>query len=581
VTAGPGPEARVEVTAACPAAGDAAAYKFPIYPRGSEVRQAFAGRLGDEVTHDFALPGGAAPSSLRGELVVTPSLAATLSRGLGFYRDYPPDNAEATLNRFLVNAEVAAAAQDIGLVGTPPAEGLPEAVAEGLAALKEAQSGGPESHAGGWPWAADGPESPYITAYVLDGLTRLEGNPFVPPAAGDVVRNLRDSGREYLEGYFKKWREAPAFEADAVSLYVADVALRAGVVVPGDDVVRKVADYYYETRPAQAPMSQALLASVLEQMGDAARLAVVMRNLDNGARVGPGDTVYWGERPENAWRWWDDAVETTSKILEVKLAYQPDDPRIPRMVDWLVDQRRGAAWKSTKDSAAATLALMKYIKARPELATPVAVAYKVGKEEGTLVLDPASYEKPGAAVTFGPDAFAGDDRALVLKRVEGDGPAFYTAAVRYFAPAEEAPAASGSVTLARSYALVERKVVKGEVKEAKVPLKGPVKLGDDVEVTLTVNSPYDFDYVLIEDPKPAGFIYLDAASGYQGGGSAELRERQRNVFIERLRAGETVVRYRLRAEIPGRYAALPAKVSGAYSPDIGSSTASATITIAE
>jgi len=584
VTAGPGPEARVEVTAASPAAGDAAAYKFPIYPRGSEVRQAFAGRLDDEVTYDFALAKGVERSSFHGDLTVTPSLAATLSHGLGFYRDYPYDSAEATLNRFLVNAEVAAAAQDIGLAPTPLAQGLPEAIAAGFAALREQYpGGGGEPYTGGWSWAAGGPVSPYITAYVLDGLTRLEGNPFVPTSSADVVRGLRNNGLVCIEGYFKTWRETPAFEADAVSLYVTDVALRAGAVAPGDDIVRKVVDYYYETRPAREPMSQALLASVLQQTGDAARLAVVMRNLDNGAQAGPDDTVYWGERPENAWRWWDDAVETTSKVLEVKLAYQPDDPRIPRMVDWLVDQRRGAAWKSTKDSAAATLALMKYIKAHPELAAPVAVAYKVGKEEGTLTLDPASYEKPGAEFQFGLDAFAGAGRGFSLRRASGEGPAFYTAAIRYFASAEKAPAAPGSVTLARSYALVERKVVKGDVEETKVPLKGAVKLGDDVEVTLTVKSPYDFDYVVVEDPKPAGFIYLDATSGYRGpaGGYAEVRERQRNVFFERLPAGETVIRYRLRAEIPGTYAALPAKAYGVYSPDIGSGSASAAITVAE
>ena len=121
------------------------------------------------------------------------------------------------------------------------------------------------------------------------------------------------------------------------------------------------------------------------------------------------------------------------------------------------------------------------------------------------------------------------------------------------------------------------------MKEKKKPLDGPVKLGDDIEVVLKINSPYDFDYVVLEDPKPAGFIYLEDKSGYKwaAGAYVELWNRQRSALFERLPRGETVMRYRLRAEVPGTYAALPARVYGMYSPDIGSSTALAVIKIAE
>ena len=65
------------------------------------------------------------------------------------------------------------------------------------------------------------------------------------------------------------------------------------------------------------------------------------------------------------------------------------------------------------------------------------------------------------------------------------------------------------------------------------------------------------------------------------GAYVELWNRQRSALFERLPRGETVMRYRLRAEVPGTYTALPARVYGMYSPDIGSSTASAVIEIAE
>jgi len=593
VEASPVTEALVVTSALCEAGSDAAEYRFPVYPCGSEVRQAYAGRLGDEVAHTLTVAEGAVPSSFAGELILAPSLAATLSHGLAFFRDYPYDCVEQTLNRFRVNAELAAAAADLGLEETTLTEGLSDAVAGGVRKLRETQtsssrlySGEERSdkrYGGGWPWPAGGPESPYVTAYILDGLHSLRENPFVPAATADDLERLYYNSREYVEQYFKDWRVDPSFQPEAVSLYVADVALRTGAVPPDDFTVRKVADYYFEARPAQEPMALALLASVLHQMGDDERLAVVMRNLDNGALVGPDDTVFWGKAPAETWRWWDDAVETTAKVLEVKLAYQPDDPNIPRMVDWLVDRRRGAAWKSTKDSAAAALALMKYIKANPELAAPIVASYKFGTREGGVELEPAAYEAPAEAVTFAWEDVAVGDNDLAITRTSGEGPAFYTAAVEYYVEAEAIPAVQGSVTLEREYYAVEREFKKGKVKEKKRPLDGPVKLGDDIEVVLRINSPYDFDYVVLEDPKPAGFIYLEDKSGYNwtAGAYVELWNRQRGALFERLPRGETVMRYRLRAEVPGTYTALPARVYGMYSPDIGSSTASAVVEVGE
>ena len=456
VKALPVAEALVVTSALCEAGGDAAEYKFPVYPRGSKVRQAYAGRLRDEVAHTLTVAEGAVPSSFAGELILAPSLAATLSHGLGFFRDYPYDCVEQTLNRFRVNAELAAAAAELGLEKTSLTEGLPEAIEKGLEGLKEQQTGGRESYSGGWSWTAGGPESPYFTAYVLDGLYDLKDSPYLTPRADHVASNLARTGEDALLNYWKEWRNDPAFEPDETSLYVADVALRTGAVPPDDFTVRKVADHYFETRPAQEPMALALLASVLYQMGDEERLAVVMRNLDNGAQVGPDDTIYWGKAPAETWRWLDDAVETTAQVLEVKLAYQPDDPNIPKMVDWLVDRRRGAAWKSTKDSAAATLALMKYIKANPELAAPIFASYKFGTREGGVELEPTAYEEPTETVTFAWDDVAVGDNDVEITRTSGEGPAFYTAAVEYYVEAGEIPAVQGSVTLEREYAAVER-----------------------------------------------------------------------------------------------------------------------------
>jgi len=344
-----------------------------------------------------------------------------------------------------------------------------------------------------------------------------------------------------------------------------------------------VADYYFQYRSPHNEYSLATLASVLSQLGDHDRLAVVMRNLDNGAQLGRDNTLHWGREPLNCWYWWDDSVETTAKVLDTKLAHNPSDPNLSYIVDWLVDQRRGAAWKSTKDSAAATLALMHYIIAKPELAAPIVTAYKVGKVEGGMELDPAAYEKPGERTEFRREDFVAGDNEFNLTRTSGEGPVFYTVAVEYYAEGRNLPAVQGSVTLTREYFIIHKKFKKGKPVEKRLPFNRPLKLGEELEVRLTINSPYDFDYVVLEDPKPAGCVYVNPNSGYDWSLNAyvELWNKQRLVTFERLNAGTTVVTYRLLGEVPGTYAALPARVWGMYSPDIGSNTASAVVTVEE
>ena len=571
-------EARLTTSALTDVESDAAALTLPIYPHGTQIRQAFGGRLRKEVSHELTVAEGMVPDTFAGELYVTPSLAATLSHGLDFFEKYPYDCVEQTLNRFRMNALLAAAAADLGLEQSKLAEGLTEAVDEGLARLAEQQTS-----EGGWPWWKGGRESPYMTAYAVDGLGTLRGNPFLSENAAARVDKMYVAGEKYLAGYVEDWRNNRDRYPAALSLYICDVALRTGMLKADDDAAAEVADYYFEYRSPHSHMSLALLASVLHQLGDEQRLAVVLRNLDNGAKLGRDNTLHWGEEPENCWRWWDDGVETTAKVLDVKLAYQADGPQLPYVVDWLVDQRRGASWKSTKDSAAATTALIRYILARPELAAPIVVAYRAGKAEGGMELEPTAYEAPGEAVTFTPDEFTAGGNEMSLTRTSGEGPVFYTMAVEYYAEGKDLPAVQGSVTLEREFYIIKKEFKRGKFKEKRLPLNRALQLGEELEVELKINSPYDFDYVVLEDPKAAGLIFLETRSGYNWPLDAyvELWNKQRNVFFERLRAGETVVTYRLRAEVPGEYAALPARIYGMYSPDIGSNTASGRLEVAD
>ncbi len=558
---------------------DAMTKTVKVHPHGIVKRQSFCGRLRDSVEHGLTIDERIDPDTFDARLTMAPSIAYLLSQGLDFFEEYPYNCVEQASNRFLVNALLAEAAGKLGLNESELSAGLAEAIDEGVATLAEAQT-----EEGGWPWWKGGKASPYMTAYVMDGLLAIQVSPFVGEVSAVKVDNMVSPGKRYLNRYLFELRRSEDREDWELSLYVADVLLRHGLTEPGNEIILDAADYYFDHREVKSDRGLALLGSVLYYTGQEGKLGTVLRNLDNGAKVGPDRTIYWGDDPDYCWRWWQDSVETTAKVLDLKMLAQPESEQVPHMIDWLVDQRRGAAWKSTKDSAEATKTLIRYLLKYPEVSERVVVGYALGgKDEGKLLLEPADYEEPEATVSFDIDDFDVGVNLLKLTRYKGTSPVFYTAAVKYYTEAEEIAASEGTVTIERDYYVIKRKLKKGRFEEERVPLDRPIEVGEELEVEITINSPYDFDYVVIEDPRPAGCIYTEMASGYDWWLDAyvELKTEKRAVLMDRLNKGETKFSYRLRAEIPGDFAALPATVYGMYSPDIGSNTASTRIEVVE
>jgi uncharacterized protein YfaS (alpha-2-macroglobulin family) len=92
-----------------------------------------------------------------------------------------------------------------------------------------------------------------------------------------------------------------------------------------------------------------------------------------------------------------------------------------------------------------------------------------------------------------------------------------------------------------------------------------------VLVRLTLDAPAALHYLLVEDPKPAGFevdqVLPDGADRPYGTW-AEARDERTAFFVRDLDAGSTAIEYLLRPEIEGAFAALPASAGSMYDPGL-------------
>ena len=187
-------------------------------------------------------------------------------------------------------------------------------------------------------------------------------------------------------------------------------------------------------------------------------------------------------------------------------------------------------------------------------------------------------------VLQGSDITTGDHR-LTLKK-SGRGPIYFNAYLDYFTLEDFISREGLEIKVNRRvYHLqeVDKKIKdagsRGQVVDRKVekyervPLAnlGTIKSGDLVEVELVIESKNDYEYLVFEDMKAAGFEAVNVRSGYDGnemGAYVEYRDRKVCFFVQRLARGRHSLSYRLRAETPGKFSALPTRAYAMYAPEL-------------
>jgi len=170
---------------------------------------------------------------------------------------------------------------------------------------------------------------------------------------------------------------------------------------------------------------------------------------------------------------------------------------------------------------------------------------------------------------------------LAITRGEGSGNLYYTARLRLNLPVANVQAVSNGVSVERRYVLAN-----GETLES----VDSARVGEVVQVRLTVVAPEDLHYVVIQDPIPAGTEAIDpnlstnaqigtapSLESYdlraQGWGwwwfsNIEYRDQQVNLYSTYLPAGTYEYVYSVRASVAGVYNVIPPTAQEFYFPDV-------------
>ncbi|HEV2972109.1 MAG TPA: MG2 domain-containing protein, partial [Pirellulales bacterium] len=601
---------------------DAVEQKFPVYVHGMLKMDSFSGALRpkDESGHiTINVPAQRRRSESVLEVRYSPTLAGALIDALPYLVDYPYGCTEQTLNRFLPTVVTQHVLIRMGLdlkkvqqkrtnlnaqeIGDDKAraagwkrfdrnpvfdsEEVGRMAHDGAQKLTQMQLAD-----GGWGWFSGfGEQSwPHTTAVVVHGLqvAKLNDVALVPGTIErgiEWLKHYQEQQIELLKNALVKPKPKEPYKtaADNLDAFVYMVLVDGGV----NNV--EMREFLYRDRTQLAVYGKALLGLALEKQNQKEKLAMVLKNIEQFLVEDNENQTAYLKLPEDNWwwAWYGSEIEADAYYLKLLSRTDPKGAVAPKLVKYLLNNRKHASyWNSTRDTALAIEAMAEFLKTsgedKPDLSVEVWLDGKKQKEVKIASEDLFTFDNKfvlqGDAVTTG--------KHDIELRKKGSGPLYYNAYLTLFSLEDTIPRAGLEVKVNRKvYKLIRddktiqvagsrgQSVGQQVEKYRREELKDldTLKSGDLVEVELEIDAKNDYEYLVFEDMKAAGFEPVEVRSGYGGnalGAYMELRDNRVSFFLRTLARGKHSVAYRLRAETPGRFSALPARASAMYAPEL-------------
>ena len=474
----------------------------------------------------FKVPDSGEAQDLRAVVEVSDTLAGAIDKSLDYLKYYEYECNEQTMNRFVP----AAAARDV-LVARGFGDRLKdvdELIEKSLKKLSERQNSD-----GGWGWFWGSYEHSYehMTATIVRGLAEAKRHGVeVPGTVMDGgVKWLKERQRESL-GYIKKHKTRPW--ANAVLTAYAILLATDG---KADATAKEMMRLAYDTRLDLPVYAQALLGLAFDLTGEVEKRDTVVRNLkqflkedsENGtAYLELGNHGYW-------WCWYGSDFEAQAMALKLFMKSEPMSDATRGLALYLYNNRISRThWTNTRDTGLAIEALAEYCRK----------VEKKGDKYVKAYLTYLTLEEPVKAA--GLELKVNRTISRVSEVVEDS---------------------TGRGASGQSLAQKRTKEVLTTLNDGDA-----VKAGETLEIRVDLDSKNDYEYILIEDRKGAGFEPLDGMSGWKnlGGGWAyvENREKKTAIFLREISRGAHSFTYRVRVETPGVIHVLPAKVEAMYAP---------------
>jgi len=460
---------------------------------------------------------------------------------------------------------------------------------------------------GGWGWFSGFGEHswPHTTCVVVHGLqiAQQNGVAVVPETMSKGIdwlkRHQEEQVRLLLVGERIEKKEMKAEPGLQYRSQANDMDSFIYMVLVDADVANaEMQRFLYRDRTKLSLYSLGMFGLALHKQQQIEQRDMVIKNIDQFVKTDDENQTAYIDLPNRNsywWFWYGDTIEANAYYLKLLTKVNPQDPKAAGIVKYLLNNRRNATyWNSTRDTAVCIEAMAEYLKASGE-ATPnmlVEVWIDGEKRQSVEITPDVLFGFNNKFLVLGADLKDGE-HVVELKKsplngaTSKPGPLYFNAYLTNFTLEDPIKAAGLEIKVGRKfYRLNQRKEAKDLVQGSRgqaVDQKAlkydreeladlaQVTSGDLIEIELEIDSKNDYEYVIFEDLKAAGVEAVDLQSGYTSGGLGayvEYRDERVAFFLRTLSRGKHSVSYRVRAEIPGQFSALPTRAYAMYAPEL-------------
>lgn len=348
---------------------------------------------------------------------------------------------------------------------------------------------------GMWP---DSPRSsPWVTAYALWGLGEAKRRGAeVPERAIDeataYVRRALDGWNEYLEG-------------PPTAAFIVDVLALNGAPDHGWE------DRIYDARDGLPLFGRALLAHAMATShGDPKALEELSRDLQNHLRSDGPNARAVDDVGDRYAVLMDSEARTSALVLRALVAMDPAQPLAARLAMGLLADRRGGTWRSTQETAWALLALDDYRRAQEKTPPDFDARVFLGPTE----LYAAAFHgrsTVGARTNVPASRLVSAGGATLAFSVDGEGRLFYQARLSYARKEMPRDALDRGFFVKKTLRAVSPEALADASKVIPASSQTTFRGGDLVMGDVVVVTPSPREFVVVDDPLPAGLEPVDTS----------------------------------------------------------------------
>ena len=426
---------------------------------------------------------------------------------------------------------------------------------------------------GAWPWFPGGRGNDYITLYITTGFGRLGhlGVDVDPSLAIKSLNRLDNWINKTYRSILKNGKKENNHLSSTIALYLygRSFFLEQQKINPNAQeavnyFLGQAREYWLKLGNRQ---SQGHVALALHRFGkDKDTPMAIVRSLKERSVTDEEKGMFWRDE-ELSWWWHRAPIETQAVMIEAFDEIMNDQKSVEECKVWLLKQKQTQDWKTTKATADAVYALVlrgSDLLASDEL-VKVSLADRAPIKPENVEAGTGYYEKrfvgPEIKPDFGKVTVTKVDEGVAWGSVHWQ----YMEDISKITPHEGTPLKIKKTLYSKEY------TKKGPVIS---PVRGPVKVGDELVVRIELRTDRDMEYVHMKDHRGSGtepvnvlstYKYQDGLGYYQS-----TRDTASHFYLDYLPKGTYVFEYSVRVQHRGEYQTGMTHVQCMYAPEFNS-----------